>query len=279
MKLLLIILLLLPFHVFACDCNPPPVALDFLRSEYVFLGRVIEKKVAEDSLTYTVTFRIDRHYKANERDPKLLDFTLPLESPYSTCGFNVNKNENWLVYAYKRQNGLSFYSYCTNSKPYRALEDIDKQELSLLERGDEIDINEIVFQRSFIESAYADFKATVPITPLNSLLHQIKPKVYKNLDKAHLERAIIDIDKDGNITNIVIPEKPLKYESEKKYDIHYLKYIPAATPTRLQKEIVKVLKQGKPWIPAGFNGRNVNSRVYARITFDTDGRLIVSELY
>ncbi|ALI98658.1 hypothetical protein [Rufibacter tibetensis] len=279
MKLLTLIFLLLHFQTFACDCEPPPVALDFLRSKYVFFGSITEKNIAEDSLTYTVTFRIDKHYKKNGSDPKFLDFTLPLKSQFSTCGSNANKDGKWLVYAYERGAEISFYTYCSNSKRYRALENIDEQELSLLEQGNEIDINEIIFERALIKSAYEEFEGAEPKTQASSLLMQVKPKYYKGLAKTHLERAIIYINKDGEITNIVIPDKSLKYESEMKYDFIHLKYKPADTLTKLQKGIVKVLKQGEPWKPARYNGKTVNSRVFVRITFDINGRLIISDLY
>lgn len=51
------------FKTNACDCETPKPIVEFISSEYVFEGKVISKVYAKDSLTFTVTFDITKHYK------------------------------------------------------------------------------------------------------------------------------------------------------------------------------------------------------------------------
>jgi hypothetical protein len=51
------------FKMNACSCETPKPIIEFESSEFVFEGKVISKVYAKDSLTYTVTFDIKKHYK------------------------------------------------------------------------------------------------------------------------------------------------------------------------------------------------------------------------
>ncbi|MEJ8757392.1 hypothetical protein WG947_10315 [Pontibacter sp. H259] len=130
MKKLLLLLLLLPSYTFACDCDPPSVALEFVHAKYVFWGTVVEKEYARDSLTYTVTFTIDRHFKKNKDKPKTLKFTEKSEGKitghYTSCDYSVNKGEKWLVYANNYKDALVFDDICSNSNRYGQLSDVKK---------------------------------------------------------------------------------------------------------------------------------------------------------
>ena len=99
----LVVLIFSFFKTNACSCDIPKPILEFESAEYVFEGKVISKIYAKDSLTYTVTFDITKHYK-NSDYPKTLELKFKSEEKYTgewtSCDWNVNKNENWLVYAY-----------------------------------------------------------------------------------------------------------------------------------------------------------------------------------
>ena len=139
--------LLCSVKAFACDCSTPKPAIAFYYSEYVFEGIVASKTYASDSLTYTVTFDILKHYKHGD-SPKQLSFTLKSEGKYqgefTSCDWNVNKNEKWLIYAYRYQEKLVFVYMCGNSKPIGPT-GIFQAEQQVLDNGNDFDPSKYIF--------------------------------------------------------------------------------------------------------------------------------------
>jgi hypothetical protein len=163
----LVVLIFSFFKTNACSCDIPKPILEFESAEYVFEGKVISKIYAKDSLTYTVTFDITKHYK-NSDYLKTLEFKFKSEEKYTgewtSCNWNVNKNENWLVYAYYWKDKLTFGYYCSNSKPIGE-RIISEKEQKILNNGNEFEIDKYTFTN--LDGHFTDAK---PKINLDSIL-------------------------------------------------------------------------------------------------------------
>ena len=286
MKYALITFLLLPLYSLACSCDPPPVALEFLQSKYVIWGSVIEKEYAADSLTYAVTLRIDKHFKTNKAKPEKLTFTQNAEGRYTgnytSCDFSVNEGESWLVYAYEYKGELTFGYFCSNSKPYSSFESIRKEELEILNLGNGIDLNKIIFERTAIRNiAYSEeYQKPKPKIPLDTLLAQVDSELYSGLDDSHFENFIINIDTKGKISIVAVHRRQKNFEIKRVYDIMYPAYTSIdSLNTKLQNEIIDAIKKGKVWEPASFMGSKVNSQVHLQVYFKKNKKPYTSSIY
>jgi len=286
MKRFLLLFLLFPLHSFACSCDQLPVALEFLTAKYVFWGSVIGKEYAKDFRTYTVTLRVNKHFKENKQNPQVLTFTEEAEGSitghYTSCDFSVNKGENWLVYAYDYNGKLTFSYYCSNSKPYGTLADVRKQELEILEAGNKINVHRIVFERNSSNVGYSkEYQRPEPKVPLDTLLAQLDSKDYESLDDSHFENFIISINSKGKITKVLVLRRRTKnWEIKEVYGVVYAEYTPVdSLNTELQNEIIREIKKGKSWQPATFMGRKVNSQIYIQVYFKRNRKPYASDIY
>ena len=188
-KIIATLLLTLSFaKAFACSCEVSKPALEFYSAEYVFEGKAVSKVYASDALTYTITFNILKHYK-NGNQPKTLDFTIKSEGEYTgewtSCDWNVELGENWLVYARFRNNKLTFEYYCSNSRPLDK-KIISEKEQSVLDNGNAFKLENYIY---FVEN---NFNYTVPITNVDSVL---KLGNIKNYEKPHTFLKLLIDDK------------------------------------------------------------------------------------
>jgi hypothetical protein len=274
MKYAIIVFLLLPLYAFACSCDPPPAALEFLKSKYVVWGSVIKKEYAADSLTYAVTLKIDKHFKTNKGKPQKLTFTQTAEGRYTgnytSCDFSVNEGESWLVYAYENKGALTFGYFCSNSKPYSSYDNIRKEEMEILSLGNSIDLDKIIFERTSIRNlAYSEeYQKPEPKIPLDTLLAQVDRELYHDLEDSHFENFIINIDKKGMVNIVAVHRRQKNFEIKRVYDVMYPAYTSIdSLNTNLQNEIIKAIMKGKRWEPAEFMGKKVNSQVHLQVYF------------
>ncbi|NDK57627.1 hypothetical protein [Pontibacter fetidus] len=272
MKKLLLFFLFLPSYVIACDCEQPLVALDFVRSEFVFWGTVVDKEYARDSQTYTVTFDVERHFKYNEIQPKTLKFTEQSEGEitgYGTsCDYSVSKGEKWLIYAYKYNDELFFGYPCSNSNRYNQLSDVNAEELEILENGNKIDLQKIDFSYTVIGGLSREFERATSENSINSLLAQLNPGYYRFEDDPFFESVAIRVDSTGILTDVMITDWML-VETKKLYGIPIYEYGKQSEPlSKVQEDILFNLKQSKKWQPARFSGVNVNSWVYLKVRIE-----------
>jgi hypothetical protein len=106
---------------------------EFELADAVFIGKVIEiKKTARDkdtgSYVETVKFEVRKAWKQD------LDSLVIIQNKVQGCINGFDENEEWLVYAYKKQDGaLGTYCCCSRTKPLsKAGEDLKEFE----ERGE-----------------------------------------------------------------------------------------------------------------------------------------------
>ena len=138
-KPILIVLFLCSFYFGAnqtfaqCTCAPAYRNItphnEFKLADAVFIGKVIEiTKTAPDKDTHsyveTVKFEVKKAWK------KDLDTSIIIRNKIRGCINGFNENEEWLVYAYKRQDGThSTYCCCSRTRRLsKAAEDLKEFE-------------------------------------------------------------------------------------------------------------------------------------------------------
>ncbi|SIT93752.1 hypothetical protein [Pontibacter indicus] len=283
-RLLLIFIFLAPFSAFSCDADPPPVALEFLKAKHVFFGQATSKVYAKDSLTYTVSFTVEQHFKEGGSLPETLAFTLPAEGEitgsYSSCDFGVLLGRKWLIYAYTYNGILTFSYYGSNSKPTESLDAIPKQELEILNSGHEIDYRNIIFDESLLKSPTAvTYVGPSPKIQLHSLLTHIDNTKYRQTSRLTFENFIAGIDSSGNIMELFIPDRRAKHVFQAVYDVQATVWTPLKELSSLQFDLLQALKASGQWKPARFMGKSVNSQVFFQVYIDEQGKVTTSAFY
>jgi hypothetical protein len=254
----------------ACSCETPKPIIEFESSEFVFEGKVISKVYAKDSLTYTVTFDIKKHYKKSDR-PKTLEFKFKSEGKYTgewtSCDWNVNKSEKWLVYAYYWKNKLTFDYYCSNSKPI-GKRIISKREQKTLENGNEFEIDKYTFTN--LDGHFTNAK---PKINLDSILRYYKNKNYGEKYKENRVDIVVDIDKKGNLisANLTSKEHMIVENNEvidSIYNLNKPTNIEVRKPkTNFEVDILKIVKDLKIWEKTFIEGTKTSVRIRKFLKF------------
>ena len=119
MKKTFFLILFLSFSLNAfsnnCSCDTPKLALEFLSSKHVFLGTVIEKTYSKDKSSFKIIFEITEHFKEG-KNPKTLEFKFQNSKDVSSCDWEINLNDRWLVFTENINGKLSFHGICSNSR-------------------------------------------------------------------------------------------------------------------------------------------------------------------
>jgi len=249
-SIILVIFIFSFFKANACSCDIPKAIVEFQSSKYVFEGKVISKVYAKDSLTYTITFGILKHYKGSE-NPKTLKFTLKSEGKYTaewtSCDWNVNKNENWLVYAYYWKNKLNFSYNCSNSKLIKKRV-ISESELNILNKANGFEIDKYTFTN--LDGSFTNAK---PKINLDSILRNHRNKKYGKKHNDKRVDIVVDIDKNGNLISANLTSKEhMTVENNEIIDSIYNLNKPKnveirKAETNFEKDILKIVKNLKVW--------------------------------
>ena len=238
-RILTILSILISALTFACDCDDINPILEFYSSEYVFEGKIISKVYANDSLTYKVTFKISKHYKKGD-SPKTLEFDVTAEKEYTgqwtSCDWRANKNQTWLVYAYKYKGNLTFSGMCSNSKviDYRP---ISLREQKMLDNGNSFKIQNYIFEYE------SGFNYCINVTDINSILEKGKIKEYKN----QTTLLNVSIDSNGNLKSVsrqreLIRKKDTIFNITTKIEDASKKPI-----TEFEKDAIELIGKVKRW--------------------------------
>ncbi|MBF8962583.1 hypothetical protein I0P70_04935 [Pontibacter sp. FD36] len=283
-RLLLIFIFLAPFTTFACDADPPPVALEFLKAKYVFWGQATSKVYAKDSLTYNVSFTIAKHFKQETSLPVTLSYTFnsggEITGRYSSCDYGVALGQNWLIYTYEHDGVLTFGHHGSNSKPVKSLEAIPEQELEILQSGHAIDYRNILFDGSALRAIRTiGYIGPSPKMQLASLLAHIDSKKYGLAGRFSFENFIARIDSLGNITQLFIPDRQAKLEHHQMYDVQAFTWSPLEDRNALQNDLLQALKASRQWEPARFMGKAVNSQIHFQVHIDDKGKISILAFY
>ena len=254
----------------ACSCDIPKPIVEFQSSEYVFEGKVISKVYAKDSLTYNVTFEITKHYKKTD-SPKTLEFKFKSEGKYTgewtSCDWNVNNNENWLVYAYYWKDKLTFSYYCSNSKPIEKRK-ISESEQKVLNNGNSFEIDKYTFTN--LDGRFTNAK---PKVDLDSILKNYRNKKYSEKYNDNRVDIVVDIDKNGNLISANLTSKDhMNMENNEIIDSIYNLNKPKnieirKAQTNFEKDIIGIVKKLKRWELTYIEGTKTPVRIRKFLQF------------
>ena len=238
-RILTILTFLISAITFACSCDIPKPILEFESAEYVFEGKVISKVYAIDSLTYTVTFEISKHYKESDK-PKIMEFTFKSEGKYTgewtSCDWSVNQDENWLVYANYWNEKLTFGYNCSNSKPL-CRRTISKSEQKILDNGNSFKLENYIYQFEH------DFNYTKPISNIDSILKTGKIKDYER----PFTWLKLFVDKNGNL-NSVTTHIGYQLKTDSIFNLPTEFKIKLRKPlTEFEKDAIELVKKIPKW--------------------------------
>lgn len=275
MKFLLVLALILTtsLKIRACDCNPPKQILEFYGAKYVFEGEIISKDYAKDSLTYTLTFKVDKHYKNGEQ-PNLVKFTKQSEGRYigviTSCDEDFDVGERWLVFAKTYQNRLVFGSMCSNSRRY-----VTKETIDLLKTANEFKLGSHFYNYDFSNL----FSYEKPSYNLDSALKKVNTKKFKPNQEVII---MLDIDTNSNILKRNIYDNSfIRQDKSTKWGLfQFLNEKPNRPTNDFEKRMLKFSKKIKNWPITYFKPTNekVNTRKYLAFRIDKKGDLVWSNM-
>lgn len=266
---LLFFILNFTYQALACSCDVPKPALEFYVSDYVFEGEAVSKIYAADSLTYTVKFKVIKHYKAGD-NPDFISYTLPAEGEFSghftSCDWNVNKGELWLVYSDLYKGKQSFSFYCSNSKPINEHLEIRKSERKVLDNGNELELGNYRF---------INYKAK-PVTNVDSILSVYNSKDL-NLESKSFASFWIDIDKEGNLTSVNLsPRENREMEVvDTIYGLNIRKNQFSKPRNEFESVGLEIAKKVKKWDTYIFYGKQVRYRTFLNFILDEKGNIVI----
>jgi len=260
----------------ACVCDVPNIFLEFYASKYVFYGEIISKTYPKDSLTYTFTFKIEKHFKDGDR-PENLTFTWPSEPKYrdkvySDCDYEVNIGDKLLVFAQNKNGKLNFGLNCSNSSKGLSLR--SPESLKNAPRFKVLNYH--------LNFDYYFFNQTKPITNIDSIMTPFKSNKYSNIKEGVI--IMFDVDTNGLVSksNIWVTNG---FELNKidslvgTFDIINKEY--RLPENNLEKDALDISKKIKKWQIMRFKqgGMAVNSRQYLMFSVDKNEQIQYKQFF
>lgn len=222
---------------FACSCDTPKPAIEFYQSDYVFNGQAVEKVYSSDSLTYTVTFKVSKHFK-NSDNPNFLKFKLNSEGEitgkFTSCDWSVDKGETWLVYAKEIDGELNFQFYCSNSKPLGRLKIFPAEE-KVLNNGNKLDLTNYRYNHP-----------GKPITNIDSLERLYKEYTF---DPSSIAFIWVDVNEKGKLERAnLVPRGERKFEViDTIFDMNKFKNERQKPKNKFEEIAVELANKIKTW--------------------------------
>jgi hypothetical protein len=272
MKLLLSILIFsfISIKSIACSCSPPNVILEFYASKYVFEGEIIAKDYAKDSLTYTLTFHVLKHYKDGDH-PEYIKFIEKSEGKYvgifTSCDESYLVGEKLMVFARVTNEKLWFGTMCSNSSRY-----FPKRYLDLIQNANQFKLGSHIFNYDF-NSLLSE--ALKPLINVDSIFHK---KNLVNIPKNDGCVIMFDVDTLGKTIRLnVYDNNFLQLDSTgKNWGLfQVINQEPARNLTSFEKQILKSCKKIKKWPITYFKPtyEKVNNRKYLTFYIDKNQKL------
>lgn len=274
-KLVLSFLLLTKIAI-ACTCDQPNIYLEYYSSKYVFEGEVISKTYSKDSLSYTFTIKINKHYKDGDK-PENLSFTWPSEPRYSgnydECGGgHVILGENYLAFVILRNDKLIFSLNCSNST-YLPLGKFTKESLERAKL-----FNPLKYHFNYDGGFIFIGKPPFSLTNIDSLIKPYKEKRYLKENNQLATIIMFDVDTKGNVTEAnFYAIKDIEYESNGSsfnfFNIVNKKY--RGPRNDYEADALAIAKKIKKWEVMRFRSDNkpVNARHYITFSIDKNNQI------
>ena len=252
----LILFLTLSLNNFSnnCSCDTPKLALEFLGSKHVFLGTVIEKTYSKDESSFKIVFEIIEHFKEGENQ-KTLEFKFQNSKEVSSCDWEINLNDRWLVFTENINGELTFNYNCSNSR--RILKNgYPTSVKNISENWDHFNIDKFIFS-----SLDGRFENSLPNTNLDSLVNKYSQKNYGKEYGENIAYLVVDIDRKGNIIQTAM-NHPYRDIETNKYGstFHLSLYYPLKVfkpKTKFEIDIYNEVKKIKKWTPVFIKNTNI----------------------
>ena len=255
-----ILLMFFSLGSFACDCELPNATLEFYKSELVFEGEIISKIVHQDSLNYTIIFKIDKTYKGSNKFNKIsFTFNYQKKGHYDSCYWEACEDQKWLVYAHNWKEKLTFGYNCSNSKPLdRRI--ISKNEQNILDNGNSFKLENYFYNRE------KDFNYTKPISNIDSILKNGKIKEYEK----PFTWLKVFVDKEGNL-NSVTTSFGYKFKTDSIFNLPSEFEIKLRKPlTEFEKDAIALVKKVEKWEIKRHNKTNIPVHYIQHIAIEFD---------
>ena len=98
-------------NVSPCSCRDQSEREKFRTADYVFVGQALE--IADSNLEYfiyAVKFRVEKQWKGSRTSEQIVNFDF--DTPGMCGDLNLEKGKRYLVYAYRKKEGLVSYTDC-----------------------------------------------------------------------------------------------------------------------------------------------------------------------
>jgi hypothetical protein len=272
--LFILICLLISKITIACSCNQPNIFLEFYSSKYVFEGEVISKTYPKDSLTYTFTFKINKHFKDGDK-PDSLSFTWQSEAKYigvaTSCDYNVDVGEKYLVFAQLREGKLVFGIYCSNSSRYP----VTKRQIDIFENAKHF--NPLKYHFNYDYSVF-NKKPPFSLTDIDSIIKPYKEKRYLKENNQLSTIIMFDVDTNGNVTetNFFITSNTEPESKDSLFRFFNILNKEYKNPQNdYEADALAIAKKIKKWEVMRFNCDNkpVNARHYITFSIDKNNQI------
>lgn len=112
-KIFLILCLFFSLEIWTCSCEYIPPIVEFLNSDYVFKAKI--ENISKENL---ISFEVLETYKGTIHQQKIEALTSFMKK--TSCEWEAQKGEIWLVFARKEGETFRFSSVCSNSKKVSA---------------------------------------------------------------------------------------------------------------------------------------------------------------
>lgn len=97
--------------VHPCSCRGQSEREKFRTADYVFIGQALE--IADSNLeyfVYAVKFKVEKQWKGSRKPEQIVNFDF--DTPGMCGDLNLEKGKRYLVYAYRKKEGLVSYTDC-----------------------------------------------------------------------------------------------------------------------------------------------------------------------
>jgi hypothetical protein len=254
-KTLLLLIFSISFmKVSACDCDSPQLALEFQESKYVFFGKVTGKKYSVDNRSFKIVFNVIEHFK-KEKNPFFLEFNFKNSNELTSCDWDININEKWVVFVKEYNGKLTFSGICSNSRKL-----LENQYPTFVKKISE-NWNNFNIHKFIFSSLDGEFETSLPNLNLDSLINKYSKKDYGEEYGQNIANIIVDIDRNGEAIQTVVNHinkkvKTLKYDTIFHLFIYYpLKEL--KPETEFQKDMINEVKKIKKWDPVFIKNTNI----------------------
>lgn len=94
-----------------CSCEGYNEREKFREADYVFLGEVLEIAESDiDYFVYAVKFKVEKQWKGSSKRELIVNFDF--DTPGMCGDLNLAKGRSFLIYAYRKKDGIVSYTDC-----------------------------------------------------------------------------------------------------------------------------------------------------------------------